>query len=106
MRHEKQKLNTSAIKDAITPHDFYMREQNLSKYNNKSCLWVVAGLCPFHSDHKAGSFKINLKTGAYKCWSCGASGGDIIDFVQKRDHLDFFEALKSLTENWGVYCDY
>ncbi len=32
-------------------------------------------LCPYHDDHKAGSFSVNLETGMNFCFSCGTGGG-------------------------------
>ena len=31
------------------------------------------GLCPFHDDRES-SFSVNLQTGQYTCFACGASG--------------------------------
>jgi len=59
------------------------------------------GLCPFHDDKRAGSFSINKRTGAFKCFSCGASGGDIIAFHMQRNSLSFQKALYDL--NGGCY---
>ena len=102
MNHYKNKLNAFSIKSNIDPYAFYLLEQNLSSYGNRSINWVVAGLCPFHNDKRPGSFKIHLETGAFKCWSCGASGSDVIDFIKKRDDLSFLEALEKLSNNWRV----
>ncbi len=55
-----------------------------------------SGLCPFHQDRRAGSFVINRTTGAFKCFSCDAGGGDIIDFHMKFNHMHFTEALSQL----------
>jgi DNA primase len=101
MRNQRY-LDAAALKEAIHPHDFYLREQNLSRFAHKSGGWSLAGICPFHDDTKAGSFKVNLETGAFKCWSCGASGGDIIAFLQKRDGLSFIEALRNLSQEWRI----
>ena len=60
------------------------------------------GLCPFHDDRRPGSFRINFSSGAFKCFACGAGGGDIIDFVQERYRLDFPESLRLLADRWGV----
>jgi DNA primase len=97
------KYDAYKIKSFISAHDFYLREQNLDRFRFISNQWAIAGLCPFHVDTKIGSFKINLKTGAFKCWSCGASGGDIISFLQKRDHTGFIETLDRLSREWRVY---
>jgi DNA primase len=52
-------------------------------------------LCVFHEDHNP-SLSINLRTGSFKCFSCGARGGDIIDFYQQRYGVSFKEALKAI----------
>ncbi len=104
MRFRDHKLDSFRIKNAIQPYDFYLREQNLRGFGYCSDPWAVAGLCPFHVDSKPGSFKINLTTGAFRCWSCGASGGDIIAFIQKRDGLEFVDTLQKLSSDWGVSC--
>jgi DNA primase len=75
---------------------------NLHRFGYKSGRWAVAGLCPFHDDDREGSFKVNLDTGAFKCWSCGVTGGDVIAFVQKRDGIEFIQALKKISIDWRV----
>jgi len=57
------------------------------------------GLCPFHMDTRPGSFVINKVSGAYRCFSCSAKGGDIIDFHMKRHGISFTEALNQLGGN-------
>jgi len=56
------------------------------------------GLCPFHNDKHAGSLVVNRRTGAFKCFSCGANGGDIIDFEMKLKNVNFKEAFNKLKE--------
>ncbi len=58
------------------------------------------GLCPFHNE-KTPSFMVNGERQIYKCFGCG-EGGDIFDFVQKIEGLDFYESLKYLAERAGV----
>jgi hypothetical protein len=50
-------------------------------------------LCPFHKE-KTPSMKI-FKDNRYHCFSCGADG-DSIDFLMKRDQVDFINAVKKL----------
>ena len=92
------KYDIYKIKDFISPHDFYLREQNLDRFGFISNQWAIAGLCPFYEDTKARSFKINLKTGAFKCWSCGAAGGNIISFCKK-------EITQNLSKLWIAYLE-
>lgn len=103
MTHHDAKFDIVTIKDRIDSHDFYLREQNLTQYGYRSGKWAVAGLCPFHPDGKPGSFKVNLENGAFKCFSCGAHGGDIIAYLQQRDQLSFREAVQYLINEWGHF---
>lgn len=58
------------------------------------------GLCPFHQE-RTPSFNVDPVKGYFKCFGCKASG-NAIDFVMKRDRLDFLEAMKSLGEAAGL----
>lgn len=57
-------------------------------------------LCPFHDDHNP-SMELNPDRQSYKCWSCGA-GGDIFDFVQNYERIDFPEAVRLLADRAGI----
>lgn len=89
------------IKASILPADFYQHELPDMPCTLKFG-WQDGGLCPFHSDNHAGSFRVHLDTGAFCCFSCGAKGGDIIAFTMQRDGLTFSSALKRLASDWGV----
>src|SRR5213593_4159312 len=60
----------------------------------------LKGLCPFHGE-KTPSFYVFPETGTWKCFGCG-EGGDIFSFVQKREQLEFAEALRVLSARAGV----
>ncbi len=57
-------------------------------------------LCPFHDDHNP-SLELNPERQSFKCWSCGA-GGDVFDFVQRYERVEFPEALRMLAERAGI----
>jgi DNA primase len=59
-------------------------------------------LRPFHDDHRAGSFKLNLRTGKFNCFRCQKKGGDIIAFTRLKYGPGFSEALQKLARKWGV----
>ncbi len=58
------------------------------------------GLCPFHNE-KTPSFIVSPSIQRYKCFGCGESG-DIFNFVEKTENLDFVETLEKLAKEAGV----
>jgi len=54
------------------------------------------GLCPFHRE-KTPSFFVSEKDRLYYCFGCH-EGGNVINFIQKINNLDFTEAVKYLAE--------
>jgi DNA primase len=62
------------------------------------------GRCPFH-DEKTGSFSVNPVEKLYYCFGCG-EGGDLLSFVQKKENLDFAQAIEALADRFGVQLDY
>src|SRR5437016_2471811 len=52
--------------------------------------------CVFHQPDKNPSLRVNLKTGAYRCFSCDARGGDVLDFHRQRYGMDFVDAARDL----------
>lgn len=58
------------------------------------------GLCPFHKE-KTPSFVVSPDIQRYKCFGCGRSG-DIFNFVQEIENIDFPEALERLAKLAGV----
>ncbi len=88
------------IKKAISAFEFYSFELNGLKIRKDE--WNDGGLCPFHDDKKAGSFYVNLTSGAYNCFSCNAKGGDVIAFTMNLYGLSFSEAINKLSQDWGL----
>lgn len=62
------------------------------------------GLCPFHSE-RTPSFNVNDDTGRYMCFGCGAKG-DVFNFVQSMEHLDFIGAVEKLAGKFGIELHY
>ena len=59
--------------------------------------------CPFHLDHKP-SLRVRLDSGGFRCKSCGAHGGDVVDFHMQLYGMGFIEAAKDLGA-WDYYHD-
>ena len=89
------------VKAYIPPADFYRAELPAMPVPRGSG-WREGGLCPVHADKHAGSFRVNLETGAFVCFACGTKGGDIVAFIQQRDGLSFPDATRKLAEDWGI----
>ena len=58
------------------------------------------GRCPFHDDSHP-SLQVNPERQSWKCWVCNV-GGDIFNFVMKREGVEFREALTMLAERAGI----
>ncbi|MBC7265259.1 MAG: DNA primase [Chloroflexi bacterium] len=59
------------------------------------------GLCPFHQE-KTPSFVVFPDSGTWHCFGACGTGGDIFTFIQKRENMDFSEALRLLAQRAGV----
>jgi DNA primase len=57
-------------------------------------------LCPFHEE-KTASFHITPAKNLFHCLGCGA-GGSVIDFVMRKDGLNFQQAVVKLLVESGV----
>jgi DNA primase len=62
------------------------------------------GRCPFHEE-RTPSFSVNPAEKLFYCFGCG-KGGDLIDFVEESEGLDFAEAVEWLAERTGVELEY
>lgn len=98
----KNLIDVQDLKQAICAQQFYERELGIAIRPRWGKKWCLAGLCPFHADRHAGSFYVNIDSGAYKCHACEAGGGDIIAFLQKKHGYSFVEAIQQLKGTWRV----
>lgn len=71
-------------------HDYYVQQFPILKTVNQRN-WVSV-LCCFHED-RLPSLRINLISGAFRCFACGAKGGDVLAFHQQRYDLTFKQAV-------------
>lgn len=58
------------------------------------------GLCPFHDDRES-SFSVNLQTGQYTCFACGASG-NFTTFWAETHGTDTEEAYRQILDKYGA----
>ncbi len=60
----------------------------------------LTGRCPFHDD-TSPSFSVEPTLKLYHCFGCGV-GGDVFDFVMRREGVDFPEAVRLLAREYGI----
>ena len=60
----------------------------------------VMAVCPFHQE-KTPSLSIDPARGLYHCFGCG-KGGDVFQWVQETQSVDFVGALELLARRVGV----
>ena len=62
------------------------------------------GLCPFHQE-KTPSFSVSEEKQIFKCFGCG-EGGNVINFIMKKEDLEFVDSIESLADQFGVTIEY
>jgi len=60
----------------------------------------VMAVCPFHQE-KTPSMSIDAARGLYHCFGCG-KGGDLFQFIQETQGLDFSDAVELLARRSGI----
>lgn len=80
-----------AIKGGVEVAPFLQSLGIALKKNGKG----LHGHCPFHDDQKTPSLSVTPGKNLWQCFGCG-KGGDIIEFVQLFDQVDFKTAVQKL----------
>jgi DNA primase len=83
------------IKSRCNIVDVIGRHVSLKKAGNN-----YKGVCPFHNE-KTPSFVVSDAKQIFTCFGCGATG-DVIEFVQKYNNLDFHESIEKLAGEYGI----
>lgn len=60
----------------------------------------VMAVCPFHQE-KTASMSVDAARGLYHCFGCGR-GGDLFQFVQETQAVDFSDAVELLARRSGI----
>jgi hypothetical protein len=75
-----------------TVADYYLPVFGDPRFNARG--WAQVR-CIFHEDGHA-SLSIHRERGAFRCFACGARGGDVLAFEMLRSGVDFKGAARAL----------
>ncbi|MFA7075756.1 MAG: DNA primase [Candidatus Izemoplasmatales bacterium] len=97
MAHFSQKkvdeiINTADIVDVISE---FVSLQQAGKN--------MKGLCPFHNE-KTPSFFVSKERQIFNCFGCGEKG-NVIQFISKYKHLDYWDSVKFIADKYGIKYD-
>lgn len=91
------------VRDAVDPAEYYRETlPTMPALRPRGDGWNDGGLCPFHDDKRPGSFRVNIKTGAFRCFACGAHGGDIVAFEAALLPAAPSAAAREIAREWRV----
>ena len=83
-------VDFKAIKQSVSMLqvlEYYGLTQNL-KRNGDS----LSGPCPLHGGHTEGQFKVSVSKNCWNCFGKCKSGGNILDFVSRKENVGIREA--------------
>lgn len=83
------------VRDAVDFHGLVAERTDLRRMGSQ---WI--GLCPFH-DERSPSFSVDPVKKVFFCFGCGEKG-DVFDFVQKTQGMEFVQALEFLADRTHI----
>ncbi|NWC90008.1 DNA primase [Pseudomonas reactans] len=83
------------LRDQVNLPELISREIKLKRSGRN-----FVARCPFHED-KRPSFSVSSERNTFRCYGCPAKG-DAIEWMRKRFHLSFYDAVISLAKEYGV----
>lgn len=100
MARTKPGIDFAEVAAAARPHLAALVARWLPDGRREGREWVARN--PTRSDRRAGSFKVNLRTGAWADFASGDRGGDAISLAAYLHGLSQREAALKLMEMLGM----
>ncbi len=88
---------TDEIKDRIDIVDLVSENVEMRRAGRN-----FTGFCPFHHNVNTPSFVVFPDTQTWKCFGECDEGGDVFNYVMKKEGWDFAEALRNLADRAGI----
>lgn len=98
--NRRGRLSFDRVRAAVLPHADTLVTRWLPDGHREGREWVARN--PTRGDGRAGSFKVNLKTGAWGDFATGHCGGDLIALAAYLRQISQLEAARALAEMLGV----
>lgn len=93
-KEQHKHYDINAIKERLDIVDVVAAYLPLTQKGNSKNYFAV---CPFHTGDNEPSFNVRKDLQFYKCYACGAHG-DLIQFIQHKEGIDWYEALKKAAD--------
>jgi|ERR1035437_728569 hypothetical protein len=97
---QPRRIAFKRIADAALQHADTIVRRWLPDGRREGSEWVSTN--PTRNDHRRGSFKVNLRTGAWSDFATGDRGGDLISLASYLHRISQVEAAKRVAEMLGV----
>ena len=65
----------------------------------------LTGACPLHNGQNPTQFRVSIKKNCWNCFGDCKSGGNILDFVSRREDCTIREAAILISEWFGLSSD-
>jgi len=88
---------TDEIKDRIDIVDLVSESVEMRRAGRN-----FTGFCPFHHNVNTPSFVVFPDTQTWKCFGECDEGGDVFNYVMKKEGWEFAEALRNLADRAGI----
>src|SRR6267154_3371126 len=62
----------------------------------------ITGACPIHEGQNKTAFRVSVSKNCWNCFSSCSCGGNVLDFVSKKEKVSLLKAANLLVEWFGL----